>query len=76
MRRLMARYEGFHQHMLVADGRALEFYRKCGFGRAGKTEPMWSYATHDAAAQGCQQSSNGMDATLIGVEREVLQNVP
>ena len=47
MRRLMGRYEGFHQHMLVADGRALDFYRKCGFERAGKTEPMWIYAGHD-----------------------------
>lgn len=47
MRRLMARYEGFHQHMLVADGRALDFYRKCGFERAGKTEPMWIYAGND-----------------------------
>jgi GNAT superfamily N-acetyltransferase len=47
MRRLMARYKGFHQHMLVADGRALDFYRKCGFERAGKTEPMWIYAGHD-----------------------------
>jgi ribosomal protein S18 acetylase RimI-like enzyme len=47
MRRLMARYEGFHQHMLVADARALEFYRKCGFERAGKTEPMWIYAGND-----------------------------
>jgi GNAT superfamily N-acetyltransferase len=47
MRRLMERYEGFHQHMLVADGRALDFYRKCGFERAGKTEPMWIYAGHD-----------------------------
>jgi len=47
MRRLMARYEGFHQHMLVADGRALDFYRKCGFERAGKTQPMWIYAGHD-----------------------------
>lgn len=47
MRRLVARYDGFHQHMLVADGRALDFYRKCGFDRAGKTEPMWIYAGHD-----------------------------
>jgi ribosomal protein S18 acetylase RimI-like enzyme len=47
MRRLQARYAGFHQHMLVADGRALDFYRKCGFERAGKTEPMWIYAGHD-----------------------------
>ena len=47
MQMLMAPYEGFHQHMLVADGRALDFYRKCGFERAGKTEPMWIYAGHD-----------------------------
>ena len=47
MRHLMARYRGFHQHILVADGRALDFYRKCGFERAGKTEPMWIYAGHD-----------------------------
>jgi len=47
MRMLMARYQGFHQHILVADGRALNFYRKCGFERAGKTEPMWIYAGHD-----------------------------
>lgn len=47
MRLLMARYAGFHQHMLVADGKAIEFYRKCGFERAGKTEPMWIYAGGD-----------------------------
>ncbi len=47
MQMLMTRYDGFHQHMLVADGRAIEFYRKCGFERAGKTEPMWIYAGHD-----------------------------
>jgi GNAT superfamily N-acetyltransferase len=47
MRRLMGRYDGFHQHMLVADGCAVEFYRKCGFERAGKTEPMWIYAGND-----------------------------
>jgi len=47
MSRLMARYEGFHQHMLVADGRSVDFYRKCGFERAVKTEPMWIYAGHD-----------------------------
>jgi GNAT superfamily N-acetyltransferase len=47
MRRLMERYQGFHQHMLIADGRALDFYFKCGFERAGKTEPMWIYRGHD-----------------------------
>ena len=47
MQMLMAHYAGFHQHMLTADGLALDFYRKCGFERAGKTEPMWIYAGHD-----------------------------
>ena len=28
MKRLMAKYEGFHQHVLIADGRAIDFYRK------------------------------------------------
>ena len=47
MQMLLARYTGFHQRMLVADGRAIEFYRKCGFERAGKTEPMWIYPGRD-----------------------------
>jgi GNAT superfamily N-acetyltransferase len=47
MQLLMNRYKGFHQQMLAADGRAIDFYRKCGFERAGKTEPMWIYAGHD-----------------------------
>lgn len=47
MRRLMARYIGFHMQILSADGRAVEFYRKCGFVRAGGTEPMWVYGGHD-----------------------------
>ncbi|MDE3001394.1 MAG: GNAT family N-acetyltransferase [Gemmatimonadota bacterium] len=47
MRRLKAIYEGFHQHVLIADGRAIDFYEKCGFTRAGKTEPMWIYDGRD-----------------------------
>jgi len=47
MKRLQAAYVGFHQQVLLADGRALEFYRRCGFTRAGKTEPMWIYDGHD-----------------------------
>lgn len=47
MQRLLARYDGFHQHMLNADGRTVEFYRKCGFERAGKTAPMWIYGRHE-----------------------------
>ena len=44
MQMLMAHYQGFHQHVVIADGRAIEFFRKCGFERAGKTESMWIYA--------------------------------
>ncbi len=47
VRRLTAKYRDFHQHVLIADGRAIEFYEKCGFTRAGKTEPMWIYSGRD-----------------------------
>jgi ribosomal protein S18 acetylase RimI-like enzyme len=47
MRRLQDKYRGFHQHVLIADGRAIGFYRKCGFTRAGRTESMWIYAGND-----------------------------
>ena len=40
---LTSRYTGFHQHILLADRLAFGFYKKCGFERAGKTEPMWIY---------------------------------
>ena len=43
MKILTSRYQGFHQHILLADQQAIEFYKKCGFKRAGKTEPMWIY---------------------------------
>jgi len=36
-------YGGFHQQMLTADGKAIEFYKKCGFEKAGRTESMWIY---------------------------------
>ncbi|MEM6800798.1 MAG: GNAT family N-acetyltransferase, partial [Bacteroidota bacterium] len=36
-------YGDFHQQILVADGMAVDFYKKCGFVRAGKTEPLWIY---------------------------------
>jgi GNAT superfamily N-acetyltransferase len=47
MRRLKVKYSQFHMHMLVADGKAVDFYKKCGFERAGQTTPMWIYAGHD-----------------------------
>jgi GNAT superfamily N-acetyltransferase len=47
MKMLIARYQDFHQHIIMADSRALDFYRKCGFERAGKTESMWIYSGDD-----------------------------
>ena len=47
MEALQTKYRGFHQQMLTADGKAIEFYRKMGFACAGKTEPMWIYAGRD-----------------------------
>jgi GNAT superfamily N-acetyltransferase len=31
MARLMQRYQGFHQHSLIADRNAVAFYESCGF---------------------------------------------
>ncbi len=44
MAALLAKYAGFHQQMLTADGQAVAFYQSLGFVRAGQTEPMWIYA--------------------------------
>lgn len=44
MKALQARYAGFHQQMLTADGRAIAFYEGLGFSRAGQTQSMWIYA--------------------------------
>lgn len=40
-------YGSFHQQMLTADGDAITFYKKLGFERAGRTEPMWIYDGND-----------------------------
>lgn len=47
MKEFTAKYEGFHQQILVADGQAIDFYRKCGFVKSGSCEPMWIYSGHD-----------------------------
>lgn len=47
MDRFMDKYSGFHQQILVADGKAIQFYSKCGFEKAGNCEPMWIYKGHD-----------------------------
>jgi len=44
---LMAKYKDFRQQIVVADGQAIGFYKKFGFQRAGKTKPMWIYASQD-----------------------------
>ncbi len=44
---LRLKYQGFHQHILVADGRAIQFYAKHGFVKAGKTQSMWIYEGAD-----------------------------
>ena len=41
--RMFEKYKDFHMQMLTADGEAINFYKKVGFVRAGKTEPMWIY---------------------------------
>lgn len=43
MKRFQEIYKGFHMQMLVADGKAIDFYRKNGFEKAGETEAMWIY---------------------------------
>jgi GNAT superfamily N-acetyltransferase len=47
VRRLQARYEGFHQHSILADDSAVEFYEKCGFTRPAAVQAMWIYAGRD-----------------------------
>lgn len=42
--KMQEKYGDFHMQMLTADGRAIDFYKKVGFERAGETEPMWIYA--------------------------------
>lgn len=41
--KMQEKYASFHMQMLTADGKAIDFYKKVGFVRAGKTEPMWIY---------------------------------
>jgi len=40
-------YGDFHQQMLTADGKAIDFYKKLGFVKAGQTESMWIYSGDD-----------------------------
>lgn len=46
MDRLLHRYEGFHQHAVLADKTAVKFYERCGFKRS-VCPSMWIYAGDD-----------------------------
>ena len=41
------KYREFHQQVLVADGKAIDFYKSCGFSRAGSCESLWIYEGND-----------------------------
>jgi len=43
MDKMQEKYKDFHMQMLTADEKAIEFYKKAGFVKAGKTQPMWIY---------------------------------
>ena len=59
MDRLKSKYEGFHQHVLVAERDAVGFYERCGFQRAGATEPMWIYDGADHISSGDATGKEG-----------------
>jgi GNAT superfamily N-acetyltransferase len=43
MAKMQEKYRHFHMQLLTADGKAIDFYSKIGFRRAGNTVPMWIY---------------------------------
>jgi GNAT superfamily N-acetyltransferase len=47
MRLLMAKYGEFHQQVVLADGKAVEFYTKHGFTRTGQAQALWIYHGHE-----------------------------
>jgi GNAT superfamily N-acetyltransferase len=47
LQHLQIKYRGFHQQMLTADARAISFYEKNGFKKAGNTQSMWIYEGND-----------------------------
>jgi GNAT superfamily N-acetyltransferase len=47
IKRMKKKYQGFHQQSLIADGRAVEFYKKCGFVEAGRCQALWIYQGND-----------------------------
>lgn len=41
------KYQHLHQQILVSDGATTDFYKKCGFEKAGDTQSMWIYKGGD-----------------------------
>ena len=52
--RLQARYRGFHQQTVLADGKAVGFYERLGFVQPGGCQALWIYEgrDHDEKAEG------------------------
>jgi GNAT superfamily N-acetyltransferase len=47
VRRLLAKYEHFHQQVLITYRETVPFYKHCGFSRAAAMEPLWIYEGRD-----------------------------
>lgn len=47
MNKFQEKYSDFHQQILVADGKAIDFYKKCGFEKSKNCEAMWIYSGND-----------------------------
>lgn len=47
MAAMLKKYTKYHQQMLSADGKAIQFYERCGFEKAGETQAMWIYQGKD-----------------------------
>ena len=47
MEAMLKKYINYHQQMLTADGKAIQFYERCGFEKAGETQAMWIYQGKD-----------------------------
>jgi predicted N-acetyltransferase YhbS len=47
MQCFLKKYASFHQQILVADGKAIDFYKNFGFEKAGEAEAMWIYRGHE-----------------------------
>jgi GNAT superfamily N-acetyltransferase len=47
VKQMQKKYQGFHQQSVLADGKAVEFYKECGFVEAGSCQSLWIYKGHD-----------------------------